>query len=225
MRTTAIEHGCVESPEYHIKERREILPFVPKTCSTLLDIGCASAEFGALVKRERQNVQVWGVEVNATVAAAAAAKIDRVITSDFASDIDLPDNYFDVVTFNDCLEHFPDPFPPLELAKRKLKPGGTLICSLPNVRYADNMRHLIMEMDWRYEGWGVRDRTHLRFFTRKSMIRTIEEAGYAVVSIDGINESEYYLRNFTMRVLRRLFRKWTEDMLYQQYVVVAVAAA
>ena len=64
------------------------------------------------MKRERQNVQVWGVEVNATVAAAAAAKIDRVITSDFASDIDLPDNYFDVVTFNDCLEHFPDPFPP-----------------------------------------------------------------------------------------------------------------
>jgi SAM-dependent methyltransferase len=219
-----IERLANDTDKYHTKERRELLRFVPVTCRTLLDVGCASAQFGALLKQER-DIEVWGVEVDPGVASVASTKIDRVINAYFSSDIELPDSYFDAITFNDCLEHFPDPFPPLALAKRKLKPGGTLICSLPNVRYADNLRHLILEMDWKYEEWGVRDKTHLRFFTRKSMIRTIEEAGYSIISVDGINASDYYLTDFTMQVLRVLFRKWTEDMRYQQFVIVAGQAA
>jgi SAM-dependent methyltransferase len=205
---------------YHTKERRDVLPFIPRSCRTLLDVGCGAAEFGALVKQEI-GAEVWGVEIDAKVAAIAATKIDRVISSYFSPNADVPDNYFDVVTFNDVLEHFPDPYPPLELCKRKLKSGGVLVCSLPNVRYVENLRHLLVDMDWKYDEWGVRDRTHLRFFTRRSMLRTLDEAGYDVISIEGINASPDYWQNKTLFLLRLIFRKWMKDIPYLQFVIVA----
>lgn len=37
---------------YHTKEHRDVLPFIPPDCNTLLDVGCGAAEFGARVKRK-----------------------------------------------------------------------------------------------------------------------------------------------------------------------------
>ena len=205
---------------YHTKERRDVLPFIPRDCKTLLDVGCGAAEFGALVKREI-GAEVWGVEIVSEVAAIAATKIDRVINGSFSTEVDVPDSYFDVVTFNDVLEHFTDPYQPLELCKDKLKPGGILVCSLPNVRYIENLRHLLIDLDWKYEDSGVRDRTHLRFFTRKSMLRMLDETGYTVITIEGINPSPTYWQDKLLLVLRQIFRKWMQDVAYQQFVIVA----
>jgi SAM-dependent methyltransferase len=208
--------------QYYVHARAEILPFIPEGCRTLLDIGCGAAEFGALVKKKR-GLEVWGVEMSSEAARVAVTKLDRVINEDFLNASGIPDDYFDVVTFNDCLEHFSNPFPPLARARQKLRAGGTLVCSLPNVRYADNLRHLLLEMDWKYEDWGIRDKTHLRFFTRKSMVRTLEEANYRVNQVKGIYPSQYYMNNWKLSLLRIFFSKWMEDMLYQQYVLVATS--
>jgi SAM-dependent methyltransferase len=220
MNVSVTDCGIGDEIRYFVDERREILAFLPTTFRTLLDVGCAAAAFGALVKSQL-GAEVWGVEPVPAIAAIAKKKIDRVINSTFSVEADIPDRYFDVVTFNDCLEHFPDPFPPLELAKRKLKPQGTLVCSVPNVRYIENLWHLLVDMDWKYEDWGIRDKTHLRFFSRKSILRTLDEAGYDVVSIEGITPSEKYRKSRKLFILRQLFRKWMEDTPYQQFVVVS----
>lgn len=204
-------------PTYFSNERREMLRFIPKTCRKLLDVGCGTGEFGALVKKEL-GAEVWGVELNAKAAESAREKLDKLVHAPFSAEVELPGNYFDVITFNDSLEHFPDPYPPLEFCKGKLAKGGVVVCSLPNVRYIENVYHFLVDMDWKYEDYGILDSTHLKFFTRKSMLRTFENAGYNVQSITGIRP--HYWSGKKIFLLRLFFKKWMDDMKYLNYVSV-----
>lgn len=205
---------------YFTQERKEVAPFIPKECRKLLDVGCGGGEFGASLKRT-QPVEVWGVELQPEAAAIAGERLDRVICAPFNSEVAIPDAAFDVITFLDSLEHFPDVYPPLELSKRKLAPGGVLICSIPNVRYIENVINFIFRKDWQYTKDGVLDSTHLRFFTKKSMLRTFSEAGFVVESIDGINPWDKFWTSRKWFLVRQLFRPWIEDMTYLQYIIVA----
>ncbi len=107
-------------------------------------------------------------------------------TYDTVSD-QCPENHFDLVVCNDVIEHMSDHDKFLEDIKKKLKPGGVMVGSVPNVRYFGNMFKLVVMRDWAYADQGVLDRTHLRFFTRKSLLRTFLEHGYAVERLVGIN--------------------------------------
>jgi SAM-dependent methyltransferase len=203
---------------YYEQTRIELHPFVPGDARILLDVGCGAGVFGAGLKKARE-IEIWGVEPVAAAAAEASKRLDRVVTGYFEPNVGVPDRHFDVVMFNDSLEHFPAPEPALVLAVRKLKPGGVVVASIPNVRYFENVRELLLAKDWRYTDQGILDRTHLRFFTRKSAVRTFEECGYDVLSVAGINAGAW--TGWKMRLLDLLFRKHMEDMRFLQHVIVA----
>lgn len=80
---------------------------------------------------------------------------------------ELPDNYFNAITCNDVLEHIFEAEDLLLQLKSKLKSGGVLVSSIPNVRYLNNLIHVLFEKDFRYEDEGIRDKTHMRFYTQK----------------------------------------------------------
>jgi ubiquinone/menaquinone biosynthesis C-methylase UbiE len=200
--------------------RKEMLTFIPSNCKKLLDVGCGAGNFGGLIKKTL-GAEVWGIDPSTTVTGLTNKVLDHFINDFFSEKLDLPSKYFDVVTFNDSLEHFSDPFPPLELSRRLLKPGGVLVCSIPNVRYIENLKHLFFEMDWKYEDSGIRDRTHLRFFTKKSIVRTLEEAGYQVLLIQGINRRHWWWEGRRFIPIRFFLGKWIIDMNYLQFAVVA----
>jgi SAM-dependent methyltransferase len=203
---------------YYTSDRREVLPFVPPDVRRVVEVGCGGGDFGALLAKER-GVEVWGVEMVPEVAAIAASRLHRVIAAPFTADLEeLPRRYFDAVLFNDSLEHFPYPEPPLAFAAELLADGGVVVASIPNVRYIDNLLGLLVERDWRYTEFGILDRTHLRFFTKRSIERTFGEAGYRVRSITGINP---YQGSRKIRLLVRLLGPYGKDMPYKQFVVVA----
>lgn len=203
---------------YYLNPRKDMRGFIPADCRRLLDVGCGAGGFGAGLKAERK-LEVWGVEPYAPAADVARRNVDNVVCSPFAAGIELPPSYFDVITFNDSLEHFPDPFPPLALAKNYLAPGGRVIASIPNVRYIRNVRHFLIDMDWEYTDEGIRDRTHLRFFTKKSIARTFDQAEYELESLQGIKPHHWSGKK--MFLLRTFFGRWMEDMRYRNFVVVA----
>ena len=200
--------------------RQEVISFLPTDIHTLLDVGCSAGEFGLSVRR--RGVKVWGVEPVQEAAEEAKKVLDEVVNGLFDDEASIPDDFFDVVTFNDSLEHFPHPLPPLILAKKKLKIDGTLICSIPNVRYIENIKNLLFGKDWEYTEKGILDETHLRFFTKKSMVRTIEQAGYHVTGVHGINP--FYESGRKTKVLATMLGPWAEDMKYYEYVVIAKPA-
>lgn len=209
-----------ERPEYEDGQRTPLLKLVPRSTERILDIGCNRGGFGRSIKA-MWPAEVWGVEPDAKSAAVARERLDHVVTDFFHDENPIPDKYFDLITFNDSLEHMIDPAQALELCKRKLRPGGKIHCCVPNMRHIDNLEHLILDKDWRYEEQGIRDRTHLRFFTRKSIARLFQELGFRVVETIGVNESWWDPKKRYRRLFFRLFPSFTRDMRRVQFVVIA----
>ena len=199
--------------------RQEMLAFVPADARRILDVGCNFGGFGRALKA-RSNPEVWGVEPDPATAAAASKFLDRVINDFFGTNISLPDKYFDVIVFNDVLEHMPDPWAALKLAREKLASGGRVVVSIPNLRFIENLLHIVKERDFTYEVNGIRDKTHLRFFTKKSALKLFEGSGLQVVHLEGINE-EWWTPSILRRLLFRLFRNYLDDTRFVQYAIVA----
>ncbi len=206
-------------PTYGHSARHEMLRFVPDTAKCILEVGCNTGGFGAALKACR-DVMVWGVEPDAVAVAQAAAHLDKVIESAFVDGIELPDAYFDAIVFNDVLEHMTDPWAALRLATQKLTPEGIVVASIPNMRHIDNLQHIIVDADFRYESHGVRDRTHLRFFTRKSARRLFEQSGFQILSDQGINAS-WWSPSIWRRIAYRLLGERVADTKFQQFAFVA----
>ncbi len=211
-------HGYDKHDTYFSHPRPEMLPFVPMGASRLLDVGCGTGNFGALVKRER-GLEVWGQELTPASAAAARQQLDHVLCGDITAQLDeLPDAHFDVITFNDVLEHLADPGDLLARIGGKLRPGGVVVSSMPNMRYYRVLLALLYGKDWKYEAEGIMDKTHLRFFTRRSMRRLFEEAGYEVLRQQGL----YRTKSWRPRLYQLLtFGAFGADTHYAQYATVA----
>src|SRR5690606_13081315 len=119
--------------------------------------------------------------------------------------------------FNDVLEHLIDPEEVLKVIKPKLAANGVIISSIPNVRFYRSFRKVVIQKDWEYEDYGIMDRTHLRFFTKKSIRRMYEKLGYEIVKHEGINRSKS-IKPYLFYALT-LFTQL--DMQYVQFATVA----
>jgi len=198
-------------------ERTEVVPFVPSAARSVLDVGCSFGAFGMSLKRDRPGIEVWGVEPNRGAASVAENRLDVVVNGSFPQDV--PDRQFDCVVFNDVLEHLDDPWSALRRARRYLTPGGRLVASIPNVRHFSVLVPLLTQGRWTYRDTGILDRTHLRFFTRSTMIELFESTGWCVESI-----AAALLTRADIGELPRLLAmlgKRAEQFRAQSYIVVA----
>jgi SAM-dependent methyltransferase len=174
------------SDTYYQNVRPEVAAFLPASYTRVLEVGCGE---GLFRRNLRPDCEYWGIEPFAPVAANAAGRLDKVITGTFDDAFaQLPDGYFDLVICNDVIEHMVDHDAFLARIKTKMAPGARIAGSIPNVRYFPNMMALLLRKDWMYVDAGILDRTHLRFFTEKSLARTLTDNGYIVEKIHGIND-------------------------------------
>lgn len=172
---------------YYDNFREEMLKYLPDTAKKILDIGCGNGAFASVVKQKNE-AEVWGIELMEEEANVAVQVLDKVFVGVCEKYIDgLPEHYFDAIYMNDVLEHLVDPYTVLETLKSKLAPNGVVISSIPNVRFFRTFFKVLFEKDWKYEGHGIMDKTHLRFFTGKSIKRMYEDLGYSVLIHEGIN--------------------------------------
>ncbi len=177
-----------ERGQYFGHPRREMSQFVPASAQTILDVGCGAGAFGVGLKQARPGLTIWGIEYDPEAAAQAAAGLDKVFTGDATEIVPgLDPGQFDCIIFNDVLEHLLEPEDLLKSVRPLLAPGGSLVASLPNVRYFHNLVDLTLRGRWEYTDEGICDRTHLRFFTRSSMLGMFQRAGYQVGTCEGIN--------------------------------------
>lgn len=171
---------------YYDNVRKEMLKYLPVNAKRIMDVGCGNGAFASLVKR-KNDAEVWGIELMEEEAKVAETVLDKVLTGNCENHIDtLPENYFDAIYFNDVLEHLADPYSVLEILKSKLAPNGVIISSIPNVRFFRTFWRVVFSKDWRYDEFGIMDKTHLRFFTGKSIKRMYEELGYDILIHEGI---------------------------------------
>jgi 2-polyprenyl-3-methyl-5-hydroxy-6-metoxy-1,4-benzoquinol methylase len=225
MNSELIKSYTEKSEDYFNCLRPEMLPYIPAQCSTILDVGCGRGLFGASLKNIKTRV-VWGVEPDFDCIEEATKNLDKIYHGCFQPEIALPEDYFDCIVFNDVLEHILEPVPILEYAKKLLKRGGSIVASIPNIMHFPILWKLLINGEWNYTERGILDRTHLRFYTRKSIQNLISQSGLLLEQIDGINSyhsmeaSDEKLWNY-YRVLQRIPSDSIHDMRYLQFAIVA----
>lgn len=206
--------------KYYANNRAEMLSFIPLSAKKTLEIGCGQGNFSAQLTEK--GIETWGVEPNIDSAKIAHQKLHTILTGTLDEVINqLPENYFDAIIMNDILEHLLFPWENMKQLKDKLTNEGVLISSIPNVRYAKNMFHLLFMKNWEYKESGILDSTHFRFFTKKSIISMHKKSGYSIQKIKGINITKSVLF-FPFALLVNVILLFTQmDIFYMQFATVA----
>jgi len=171
-------------PGYFSDAKPAFLELIDPRGLRVLDLGCGGGYNGALLKRAGAR-EVVGVELHAGAAAQARKRLDAVVQGDLAH-LDLAqlgDEPFDVILASDVLEHLAEPEAVLARALTRLRPGGAVVVSLPNVAHVVVFANLLMKR-WPRRSSGIFDRTHLRFFAKRDMVRLLEGAGLHVLRIE-----------------------------------------
>ena len=171
---------------YDATERSAMYPFIPSDAQSFLDIGCARGGFGRLLRRRRTGVRIVGVDpVEETAADAKKSGYDEVHIGYFPEALPRAEK-FDCIVMNDVLEHMLDPWSVLGEVRNWVAPNGSVVASIPSIQYLPVWLK-VLRGRWEYADYGTLDRTHLRFFTRRSMIDLFDRAGFKVEQIAGIN--------------------------------------
>lgn len=92
---------------------------------------------------------------------------------------------YDYIVCADVLEHLRQPQRVLDACVSLLTAGGQLLISVPNVAYVGLLGEL-MRGDFKYRTEGLLDNTHLRFFTRRSLLRFLHDNGWQVSDLETV---------------------------------------
>ncbi len=142
-----------------------------------LDVGAADGFLAELLTR--QGWQVTALERDPAQAAKARGRCHEVIVADLDQAAPRLQGFFDAIVYGDVLEHLNDPLPVLVALDRALAAGGRVIVSVPNVAHLWVRLSLALGR-WNYADRGILDRTHLRFFTKRSFAALLRDAGLSV---------------------------------------------
>jgi len=168
--------------EYYSYSRVDILPYIQKNPRRILDVGCGLGLTAEMLKNKFRAEYTAGIELNPETAAEAKKKLDDVYVLDLNKDqLPLKNEQFDLIVMSDILEHLAEPLEFLLKVRELLHPQGQAVVSIPNVSNWRILFMVIFKGDWRYTDSGIMDKTHLRFFTRKSAVRMFTESGYKII--------------------------------------------
>jgi 2-polyprenyl-3-methyl-5-hydroxy-6-metoxy-1,4-benzoquinol methylase len=164
---------------YYDNPRPDIARLVEPRGRAVLDVGCGEGVLGLALKAAGAS-HVAGIELDVGSARLAAKRLDAFVHGDVRS-VELPfaKGEFDYLIFADVLEHLPDPEAVLQRMLPFLKSDGRVVVSVPNMRFLPVLLRLAFDR-WSYTASGVRDRTHLRLFTRRSFVRMLRSQGLVV---------------------------------------------
>jgi 2-polyprenyl-3-methyl-5-hydroxy-6-metoxy-1,4-benzoquinol methylase len=149
-----------------------------KPGSTVLEMGPATGIMTQFLK-ESKGCDVTCVEVDPKAAEHAKQFCSKMIVGDLNRTEwaqELQGEAFDYIIFADVLEHLLNPADSLQHTLEYLKPDGEVLISVPNIGYIGVIAELL-EGRFDYRRDGLLDETHVHFFTRKSLVQLLGQAG------------------------------------------------
>jgi len=193
----------------------------------LLDIGCAQGHL--MSKAIEQGWQAVGIEFNLKDADVATSCGLDVLHGSAEEELEKLNVKFDAVVIADVLEHLVDPNETLRLAISKLAPDGKIIISLPNIAHL-TVRLSLLFGKFNYSDKGILDRTHLHFYTRRTLLELLTRNGLEnyllTVTPAPIEEvfpivDRFRLMKWISFINFKAAQIWKSGLAYQ-YIVVAV---
>ena len=163
----------------------DLIDVLPLTAKRVVDLGCGT---GVIAKEYRQRCSpdyYLGIEIVPEDAAVAREFCSDCIVGNIenftSADWEKLKN-FELWVLGDVLEHLYDPWKVLKNIRSSITTGGHVLSCIPNSQnWWIQMRLSIGQ--WRYEDKGLLDRTHIRFFTRKTINQMFLDAGFEILEI------------------------------------------
>ena len=149
---------------------------------TVLDVGCGPGYLSEELRRAGNRVD--GIDL-LTETRRPAAPDEHYVCADLDRGIQpaldqLGAKKYDRILLLDVLEHLVRPREILEQCAPVLEKDGFVVVSVPNVANI-TMRLSLLFGRFQYGDRGILDRTHLRFYTRRSARELLESAGYEIL--------------------------------------------
>jgi 2-polyprenyl-3-methyl-5-hydroxy-6-metoxy-1,4-benzoquinol methylase len=167
----------------HEQHNPDLLSIIPNYVKNVIEIGCSSGSLAREFKKLYKEVNWIGVEIDDTFATLASRYCDKTIVANID---DCDEKFFNIYSDRDCwifgdvLEHLKDPWLVLKRIRDVIPAHGVITACIPNAQHWSMIVKLATG-EFRYEDSGLLDRTHLRWFTRKTIIELFESQGFKIV--------------------------------------------
>ncbi len=176
---------------YSSNIRWDMIQMISAGNHKILDVGCGAGHTLKKLKELGKANETVGIEINEQVTQDLSDTLDRLYVGDVET-IDLPptEKYFDYILFGDVLEHLIDPRRVLHIYKSLLRDDGYIIASIPNIKHYNVLLRLIFFDEFQYTDAGLLDSSHLRFFTKKEILKMFTDEKFDVVDLISVDGSK-----------------------------------
>lgn len=172
----------MEQTPIHEFHNPDLLKLIPTASRKLIEIGCSSGSLAREFKKTAPDADYLGVEIDANYANLAKRFCNDVLVLN----IENADERFwskvgdrDCWIFGDTLEHLQNPWLVLKRIYEVIPVGGSVIACIPNAQHWSLQVKLSIG-DFRYEDAGLLDKTHLRWFTRQTIVEMFTQTGFVI---------------------------------------------
>jgi SAM-dependent methyltransferase len=167
----------------HEQHNPDLLRFIPTSARRIVEVGCSSGALAREYKKVNPHCHYLGMEIVPAYAELARRYCDAVLVLDIESLDDDAVRKFeaDCWVFGDTLEHLRDPWAVLRRIRNAIPPDGNVVACIPNAQHW-SVQARLGSGELRYEDMGLLDRTHLRWFTRITILEMFQQTGFRVVT-------------------------------------------
>ena len=220
----------MQKPGYYTSVNPELLASIPLTANSVLEIGCGAGALGHVYKKSNPLATYVGIEYVKQAAESASQVLNHVLCGDVEDpDLIIPtvnNKPYDCIVYGDVLEHLRDPWKCLSTHLDLLSNDGVVVACIPNVQHWSVLAHLL-NGQWPTVDQGLFDRTHLRWFTRDSIVQWFKSAGLHIYDMQPRIFAQEKAKDFVQKMLPGLQnlgldpKKVFEGMAPLQYVITA----
>lgn len=166
----------------HENHNPDLLRMIPPTAQRIIEIGCSSGALAREFKKINPECYYVGVEIDSNYAEMAKRYCDETMVLNID---DANEEFFkahsdkDCWVFGDTLEHLKDPWRVIRNIASVIPDSGGIAACIPNAQHWSLIIKLMLG-DFVYTDSGLLDRTHLRWFTRKTILSLFNDNGFEI---------------------------------------------
>ena len=164
---------------------QQLFDLIPDTLQSIIEIGSGSGVLAKAIKHRSPATHYIGVELDPEYSILSSRYCDLVLTDNIETPSKELRNFIQTtsaIVFSDVLEHLYNPWQTLKFLRSEISNECSIYASIPNIQHWSIIFGLISG-NFDYADSGLLDRTHIRFFTKKTIISMFNDCGFEVKSI------------------------------------------
>jgi SAM-dependent methyltransferase len=166
----------------HENHNPDLLALIPNSLKRIVEVGCSGGALAREYKKANPGCEYIGIEIDEDYAAAARRHCDQVLVGNIET---ISDDVLaklvpaDCWIFGDDLEHLRDPWGVLARIRPYMEKSDCVLACIPNMQHWSVQASLMAGAVF-YQDSGLFDRTHIRWFTRTTIVDMFGKAGFAI---------------------------------------------